>query len=80
MNQSPVCAGCRGQLTPTTTSRFQEYHGEYFILENVPVLVCAQCGEIYFTPEAHDLVLKLVRGHAAPDRMESVKVYDATTA
>jgi hypothetical protein len=43
----------------------------------VPAKVCKQCGETYFTPAAHDLVLKLVSSDTPPVRVEHLDVLDA---
>jgi hypothetical protein len=40
-------------------------------------MVCKQCGETYFTPAAHDLVLKLVTSDTPPLRVASLNLFDA---
>lgn len=74
------CLYCSGQLEEKRMTRVQEYEGKYFIIENLPALVCKQCGEIYFTPEAHDLVIDLITSGAEPIRVERVIVLDASAA
>lgn len=71
------CRYCGGQLEERRVTRFQEYQGHWVVIENVPALVCQQCGEIYFTPQAHDLVVEYITGQHKPVRVESVEVYDA---
>jgi len=71
------CLYCRGKLLRQRVTRAQEVGGRWVVIENLPALVCTQCGERYYTPEAHDLVLSLARGQADPIRRESVAVYDA---
>ncbi len=75
-----TCHYCKGTLETTTVSRVQEYGGRWFLIENVPALVCRQCGEIYYTPEAHDLVLELVKAGHRPVRTETLSVLDASAA
>ncbi len=75
-----TCLYCKGKLEEKRVTRMQEYEGQWFIIENLPALVCRQCGEQYFTPEAHDRVIDLVTGGAEPVRMESVAVLDASAA
>ena len=72
------CLYCKGHLEEKLVSRVQEYHGRYYLIEHVPALVCRQCGEIYFTPQAHSLVLRLVREAAHPVRTEVMTVLDAS--
>jgi hypothetical protein len=50
------------------------------LIENVPARVCSQCGEPFFTPAAHDLVVDLISGKSKPVRTETVAVYDAELA
>jgi YgiT-type zinc finger domain-containing protein len=67
---------CHGKLEERRVSRMQEYEGHWFLIENLPALVCADCGETYFTPEAHDQVVALITGKQPPSRMETVAVFD----
>ena len=72
------CHYCKGQLEEKQVTRMQEYRGHWYIIENLPALVCRQCGETYYTPEAHDQVIDLITGDAEPVRMEAVAVLDAS--
>ncbi|MBZ0301586.1 MAG: YgiT-type zinc finger protein [Anaerolineae bacterium] len=72
-----VCRTCGGPLEAQRVTRLQQYAGHWYLIENVPALVCRQCGEQYFTPDAHDLVVDLVSGGGEPVRTEMVAVYDA---
>ena len=71
------CLYCDGHLEAQLVTRLQSYQGRWVVIENVPALVCRQCGERFYTPQAHDLVVSLLTGHAAPTRTEVVQVYDA---
>jgi HTH-type transcriptional regulator / antitoxin MqsA len=73
------CCYCRTKLNPQTTTRVQQYEDKWVILENVPALVCDQCGETFYTPDAHDLVIRLLNREAAPVRTETIQVYDANS-
>jgi YgiT-type zinc finger domain-containing protein len=74
------CLYCKGQLEEKLVSRVQEYKGRWFLIENVPALVCRQCGEQYFTPQTHSLILHLVREATVPVRVETLSVLDASAA
>lgn len=50
--------------------------GRLIIFENVPALVCHQCGEMLLRPETVKLMEELGRGERPPSRMEQVPVYD----
>ena len=56
------CRICGGELEERRVTRVQEYEGRWYLIENLPALVCRQCGETYFTPEAHDRVVALIHG------------------
>ncbi len=72
------CLICNGHLEQQLITRLQQYQGRWFIIENVPALVCSQCGEVYYTPDAHDHVVDLLTGETSPVRFETVAVLDAT--
>ncbi|MHA1574052.1 MAG: YgiT-type zinc finger protein [Alphaproteobacteria bacterium] len=72
------CLYCQGELELQQVTRAQEVEGRWIVIENLPALVCRQCGERFYTPDAHDLVVALTRGLDKPTRTEVVEVYDAT--
>ncbi len=72
------CLYCKGKLKPERVTRVQEYDGHWYIIENLPALVCEQCGEVYYTPDAHDRVIDLIQNGTQPIRLESVPVLDAS--
>lgn len=74
------CMYCKGKLEEKFVSRVQEYKGRWFLIENLPALVCNQCGGTFYTPQAHSLVLKLVREGSNPVRVEQMDVMDASKA
>ena len=72
-----TCMYCNGQLEEKLITRVQNYQGRWFMIENVPALVCQQCGEQFFAPDAHDLVVDIVTGSDEPVRIEELKVFNA---
>lgn len=74
------CMYCQGHLELRRVTRVQHYQGRWVVIENLPALVCQQCGERYYTPEVHDLVVALASGASAPARVEMLEVYDAADA
>lgn len=74
------CRYCRGRLELRRVSRMQEIDGGWIIIENLPAWVCVQCGERYYTPEAHDLVVDLLTEQPTPSRTETIAVYNAEGA
>jgi YgiT-type zinc finger domain-containing protein len=77
---SHECLYCHAKLEARRVSRVQEYQGRWFLIENLPALVCPQCGAVFYTPEAHSLALRLVRASRQPVRVEQMEVVDASQA
>ncbi|MCB0123177.1 MAG: YgiT-type zinc finger protein [Caldilineaceae bacterium] len=75
MNQER-CRCCDGRLELQRVNRLQEYQGSWILLENLPALVCTQCGEQYYTPETHDFVVSLLQRHPQPTRTVTMDIYD----
>lgn len=38
------CSICQGELEVSRVTRIQQYDGRWYMLENLPALVCDQCG------------------------------------
>jgi YgiT-type zinc finger domain-containing protein len=74
------CLYCGGHLKEEQVTRVQHFRGRWVVIENLSALVCQQCGERYYTPEAHDLALSLVSKSGQPARREQIDVYDAAIA
>ena len=72
------CLVCKGKLHERRVMRMQQYGDHWYLIENLPALVCEQCGETYYTPEAHDRVIDLITSGAHPVRIETVAVLDAS--
>jgi YgiT-type zinc finger domain-containing protein len=58
----------------------KEYLTGARVSRTLAALICKQCGETYYTPETHDLVLRLVKAGARPVRTETLSVLDANAA
>lgn len=71
------CMICHGKIEERRVTWMHEYEGRWYLIENLPALVCRQCGETYYTPEAHDRVVELITGKHQPVRVEIVEVLDA---
>jgi YgiT-type zinc finger domain-containing protein len=74
------CLYCEGHLEPQLVTRLEEVDGKWVVIENLPALVCNQCGERFYTPEAHDRVVRLISGQEKPSRLTEVPVFDARGA
>lgn len=71
------CRYCKGRLEPRRVNRLQEYQSRWILVENLPTLVCTQCGEQYYTPQVHDFVVTLLHSQQRPVRTGTLNIYDA---
>ncbi len=72
------CMYCKRSLEEKRVSRVQEVHGRWVLIEHVPAQVRKKCGETFYTPQAHSLVLRPVRGAGESVRVEPMAVLDAS--
>ena len=71
-----TCPLCGGGLVEQRITHPQKYKEEIFILENVPVEVCMQCGEVLLRPEILELLQdKIWKGKSA-DHVTELPAYD----
>ena len=75
-----TCLSCEGRVEEKRVTHLQAYKDQWYIVENLPALVCRQCGEKYFTASAYDMLHQLVTDGAEPVRVETVPVLDASQA
>ena len=71
------CLYCKGRLEGRRVTRAQQHEGHWYLIENLPALVCNQCDAVFYAPEAHDRVIDLITSGAEPVRVEIVAVLDA---
>ena len=48
---------------------------KHLLIENVPAEVCEQCGEITYSPDVTDKILKYANNDLKPSRTIEVPVY-----
>jgi len=70
------CAFCKGSLKEKTVTYTTEYKGRVVVVENVPALVCRQCGETVFRPEVVEKLQKIVWGELPQTGEIKVPFYD----
>lgn len=69
------CRFCQGAVESTHIEHVHRWQGRLYILRNVPVEVCNQCGEVYFTPQALKSMDAIVMGKEEPQEYREVPVY-----
>jgi len=75
MNQPTICPQCGGSFEAKTVTHQQTWCEELYEFENVPALVCAQCGEVWLAAEVAQLIESVVKRHPQPKRYHQVPVF-----
>lgn len=70
------CAYCEGELSEKTVTYTTEHDGRVTVVENVPALVCSQCGETVFRPDVVEKLQKIVWGELPQTGEVKVPFYD----
>src|SRR5580698_4002771 len=63
MNQPTICPQCGGSFEAKTVTHQQTWGDELYEFENVPALVCAQCGEVWLSAEVAQLIESAIKSH-----------------
>ena len=59
------CIYCGGQVRERATTREVRWKGELFLVEQVPMGVCGQCGERFLKPDVAKAIDKLLQTRKA---------------
>ena len=65
----------KGPVGPRRVEHIHRWQGEMYILRNVPADVCAQCGEVFFGPDALRDMDAIASKSVEPQGYRSVPVY-----
>lgn len=72
-----VCSVCGGEESrPETVAEIFEVDGRRVLVENIPVQVCAQCGEMSFSRETAEKVRRMVHGEAQAVGVVELELYE----
>ena len=69
------CYFCRGQVVPKRVRHIHEWGERVLIFNDVPAEVCQQCGEVYFGPDALQMMDKVTLGQSQAASYVSVPVF-----
>lgn len=71
------CPRCKTDALEAGTIRYsQEFEGNFYIIENVPVWICTQCGEIILSESVAEAIQDMIWSDAEPKRTIQVPVYE----
>lgn len=72
------CTYCGGDIDEKTETMDYRYHGQLFIIENVPMGVCTQCGERFLTAKTAKHLETLAKSQNDPVTTIAVPVLRAS--
>ncbi len=75
-----MCSICKGDAVEKLVTYSQFVDGQFVIVENVPALVCEQCGERLYAPEVVEQLQERIWSKKNPVRVARVPVYDLAAA
>lgn len=70
-----VCAICGGEVIKRKTTLDRMINGNLYLFENVEVLACNQCGEIWIPGRIAEKMDQIIQQHLKPKRKILVPVY-----
>ncbi len=69
------CAECGGSLQERTIIHTQSWGEELYRFEDVPALVCTQCGHVWLAAQGSQAIDSIILNHASPKKFQSVPVF-----
>ena len=69
------CFYCGGKVEEQLLPREFRWKGKVYVLEQVPVGVCQQCGEKFLKPEVSKTIDRILQEEKDPVRTMEVPVY-----
>ena len=70
------CAECGGEFERKIITYDQPWGDkELYIFENVPALVCSQCGTIYLESKVSQTIDEVIESHKEPEGYKKVPVF-----
>ena len=69
------CYFCGGEVIEERVPREIRWQGKLFLIENVPVGVCQQCGEKVILPVTARAIDQMLSGETSPDGFVQVPTF-----
>ena len=69
------CPFCKGRVVSKRVEHVHRWKGQLYILQNVPVEACTQCGETFFGPDTLKAMDEIVATQPKAKRHLSVPVF-----
>ncbi len=75
MERQKKCGECGGTVEVRGISHTQPWGNQLYRFEDVPALVCVQCGHTWLSAEISQLMDSIIRNQTKPIRFEKVPVF-----
>lgn len=75
MKKLDTCIQCGGSLIKKTITHNQPWGEQLFRFEQVPALVCTQCGEIWLEASVTQLIDELIQKNPKPQKYQKIPVF-----
>ena len=75
---SKSCYFCKGKTELKNVDVDFRWEGNLYVIKAVPIEVCSQCGERYYSAQVSKRIDKLVQGGKAPAQILKVPVLEFT--
>jgi HTH-type transcriptional regulator / antitoxin MqsA len=75
MQRVNKCAECGGTLEKKTITHTQPWGQELYRFENVPALVCVQCGHVWLSAEVSQLIDETIQKQTKPKKYQKVPIF-----
>ena len=75
MRKQRKCGECGGTLVKKTITHVPPWGDELYRFEEVPALVCIQCGHVWLPAEVSQLIDEIVQEHPKPKKYQKVPVF-----
>ena len=75
MKQPKKCAECEGTLKQKTITHTQPWGTDLYRFENVPALVCVQCGHVWLSAQTSQMIDQAIQKQPKPKKYHKVPVF-----
>ncbi|MBI3666619.1 MAG: type II toxin-antitoxin system MqsA family antitoxin [Acidobacteria bacterium] len=75
MQRRIKCAECGGTLAQRTITHTQAWGDQLYRFDQVPALVCTQCGQVWLPAEVSQLVDEIIQAPPKPKKFYRVPVF-----
>lgn len=75
-----LCTECGGRFEKKLITHYQPWGDEIYRFENVPALVCVQCGTVFLEAAISQKIDTIISNKKTPNRIDKLPVFDLEPA